>query len=62
MVNSVLSSLATFYISSIKVLIEIMNQIDKYRRHCLQRGGDVNAKNLHWQHGKWSLNQNQKDG
>jgi hypothetical protein len=44
MVNSVLSSLPTFYMSSIKVPIDILNQIDKYRRHCLWRGGDVNAK------------------
>jgi hypothetical protein len=44
MVNSVLSSLATFYMCSIKVTIEILNQIDKYRKHCLWRGGDVNAK------------------
>jgi hypothetical protein len=44
MVNSVLSSLATFYMYSIKVPISILNQIDKYRRHCLWRGGDINGK------------------
>jgi hypothetical protein len=44
MVNSVLSSLTTFYLCSIKVTIEVLNQIDKYRRHCLWRGGDVNDK------------------
>jgi hypothetical protein len=44
MVNSVLSSLTTFYLCSIKVPITILNQIDKYRRHCLWRGGDVNAR------------------
>jgi hypothetical protein len=35
MVNLVLSSLATFYMCSIKVPITILNQIDKYMRHYL---------------------------
>jgi hypothetical protein len=35
MVNFVLSSLATFYMCSIKVPITILKQVDKYRRHCL---------------------------
>jgi hypothetical protein len=35
MVNLVLPSLPTFYMCSIKVPIEVLNQIDKYRRHCL---------------------------
>jgi hypothetical protein len=29
---------------TIKLPAEIINQIDKYRRHCLWRGGDINAK------------------
>jgi hypothetical protein len=44
MVNSVLSSLPTFYMCAVKVPIEILNQIDRYRRHCLWHGGDLNAK------------------
>jgi hypothetical protein len=44
LVNSVLSSLTTFYMCSIKVPIDILNQIYKYRRHFLWMGGDVNAK------------------
>jgi hypothetical protein len=44
MVNSVLSSMVTFYICSIKVQINILEQVDKYRRHCLWRGGNVNFK------------------
>jgi hypothetical protein len=43
MVNSVLSSLATYYMCSIKVPITILHQVDKYRHHCLWRGGDVNS-------------------
>jgi hypothetical protein len=35
MVNSVLSSLLTFYMCSIKVPISILEQIDKYRRQYL---------------------------
>jgi hypothetical protein len=44
MVNSVLSSLPTFYMCSIKVLVDILNQINKYRRHSLWHGRDVNDK------------------
>jgi hypothetical protein len=33
LVNLVLSSMATFYMCSIKVPIEILDQIDKYIRH-----------------------------
>jgi hypothetical protein len=34
LVNSALSSLATFYMCAIKVLVTITNQIYMYRRHC----------------------------
>jgi hypothetical protein len=44
MVNSVLSSLPTFFMSTLKVPIAIINQIDHYMRYCLWRGGDLNAK------------------
>jgi hypothetical protein len=54
MANSVLSSLPTFYMCAIKVPIEILNQVDKYRKHCLWKGGDINnKKNLPWQLGVW---------
>jgi hypothetical protein len=35
LVNSIMSSLATFYLYSRKVPISILNQIEKYRRHYL---------------------------
>jgi hypothetical protein len=44
MVNSVLSSLATYCMCSIKVPVTIFQQVDKYRRHFLWRGGDLNSK------------------
>jgi hypothetical protein len=44
LVNSILSSMVTFYMCSIKVPIEILNQIDKYRRHYLWNGGDINGR------------------
>jgi hypothetical protein len=44
LVNYVLSSLPTFNLCSIKVSIDILNQIDKYRHHCLWRASDINAK------------------
>jgi hypothetical protein len=43
LVNSALSSLPTFFMCTIKVQISILNQIDKYNRHCLWRGGDING-------------------
>jgi hypothetical protein len=44
MVNSVLSFLPTFIMSTLKIPVEIIRQIDQYRRHCLWRGGDLNAR------------------
>jgi hypothetical protein len=44
MVNSVLSSLPTFYMCSIKFPVKIVNHIEKYRRHCLWKGRDLNGK------------------
>jgi hypothetical protein len=46
LVNSILSSLPSFYLCAIKVPIVILNQIDKYKHHCLWRGSDINAKKL----------------
>jgi hypothetical protein len=44
LVNLVLSCLPTFYMCTIKLPVEIINQIDKYRRHCLWRRSDINVK------------------
>jgi hypothetical protein len=43
LLNYVLSALPTFYMCTIKVPIDIINQIDKYMRHspCM---GDVNVR------------------
>jgi hypothetical protein len=46
LVNLVLSSMATFYMCSIKVPIEILDQIDKYIRHCLWNGGETNGRKV----------------
>jgi hypothetical protein len=37
-VNSILSSLSTFYMCLIKESIEILEQIDKYQRHFFMGG------------------------
>lgn len=42
--NSVFSSLPTFYLCTFKVHKTIIKQIDKYRKHCLWRGANINAK------------------
>jgi hypothetical protein len=44
LVNSTLSALLTFYLCAFKVLISILDQVDKYRKHCLWDKGDVNRK------------------
>jgi hypothetical protein len=44
LVNPALSSLPTFYMCAIKVPIDILNQIDKYRRHCLWKGCDMHTR------------------
>jgi hypothetical protein len=44
MVNSVLSALPTFYLGTLKVLVSVLYQIDKYRKHCLWVRGDINRK------------------
>jgi hypothetical protein len=43
LVNSILSSMATFYMCSVNIPIEVLNQINKYRRHYLYNGGDING-------------------
>lgn len=44
LVNSVFSALPTFYMCSIKIPPTMIEQIDKYRKHCLWSGGDINRK------------------
>jgi hypothetical protein len=44
LVNSVLSALPTFYLCSQKIPIKVLEQVDKYRKHCLWDKGDVNRK------------------
>lgn len=44
MVNSVLSALPTFYLCTLKLPATIIEQIDKYQKHELWGGGDINRK------------------
>jgi hypothetical protein len=44
LVNSVLSSLSTFYLSTIKVYQLVLGEFDKYRRQCQWRKNDLEAK------------------
>ena len=44
MVNSVFSSSAVFYISSMKLHKGVIKQLDKYRKHCLWRRSDLNSR------------------
>ena len=42
LVNSVFSALPTFYMCSLKILVQLIKQIDIYRKHCLWSKGDIN--------------------
>jgi len=44
MVNLVISSLPTFMMCTLKLPVTIIKQINKYRKHCLWRGSDINTK------------------
>jgi hypothetical protein len=44
LVNSVTSALPTYYMCSLKQSVELIDQIDKYRKHVLCHGGDPNKK------------------
>lgn len=43
--NAVLTSLPTFYMCTLAIPKIVIKQIDKFRKHCLWRGSDINAKN-----------------
>jgi hypothetical protein len=44
MVNSVFSALPTFYIGKVKLPPTVLKQVDKYRKYCMWRDSDINAK------------------
>lgn len=53
LVNSVHSALPTFYLCSLKLPIEIIDQIDKCMKHVLWHGGDMTKKGgylVAWKH------------
>jgi hypothetical protein len=44
MVNSMLSSLPTYFMSIMEMPPTIRQQIDKYRKHCMWRGSNLNTR------------------
>jgi hypothetical protein len=44
MVNSVLTSIVIYQCCTLKLHKGIVDQIDKYRKHCIWRGSDINSK------------------
>lgn len=44
MVNSVISSLPTYYMCSLKLPVTVIDTIDKHRKNCLWRGSDFRKK------------------
>jgi hypothetical protein len=48
LVNSIYSALPTFYMCSLKLPIDLLDQIDKYRNHVLWHGGMSTKKVVIW--------------
>jgi hypothetical protein len=46
LVNDDLSSLPTYFMSVLELSMEVIDQINKYRRHCFWRGSDLNKKGI----------------
>jgi hypothetical protein len=44
MTNVVFSVLPTFHLCTFKMHKTVIHQIDKYRKHCLWRGVDINVR------------------
>jgi len=42
--NAVFSSLPTYYMCSLELSKVVIKQIDKFRKHCLWRGSDINGR------------------
>jgi hypothetical protein len=46
LVSSILSALPTFYMCSLKIPINLLEQMDKYRKHCFWNRRDVDRKGV----------------
>jgi hypothetical protein len=46
LVNSILSTMPTFYILALKMPIKILDHVDKYKKNCLWNRGDINRKGV----------------
>jgi hypothetical protein len=44
MVNAVFSSLAIYFMCTLRLPKTMIKQIDRYRRQCLWRGADINTR------------------
>lgn len=44
LINSVLPFLLTYYMCTLKLMVKVIEHIDRARRHCLWSGNDLNAK------------------
>jgi hypothetical protein len=59
LVNSVISSLPTYYMCSLKLPLIVIEIIDKHRKNCLWRGQDFNRKGYNL--AAWDLVRKPKD-
>ena len=60
--NVVFSSLPTFYMCTFRLHKMVIKYIDKFRKHCLWGGANVDAKSPPRLLGIWSVYQNQRGG
>jgi hypothetical protein len=44
LVNSIYSVVPTYYMCTLKLPADLLDQIDKYRKHVLRHGGDLTKK------------------
>lgn len=50
LVNSIYSSMPTFYLYALKFPSKILKGIDKYRKYCLWYGGDISKNVVAWKY------------
>jgi len=44
LVNSVLSALPTYFMCTLSIPLQVIEQIDRFRKHCIWSKGDINGK------------------
>jgi hypothetical protein len=59
LINSIISSLPTYFMCTLKLPLTVIDIIDKHRKNCLRRGRDIRNKGYNL--AAWELVQKTKD-